>query len=778
MSHEIYYTSAPRGILPGSQGFCVVASTPNPPQPLLDALTSLSSYREMFSLHDPLASQNPVNYSHLTIGVGPKTYHILSRVCFAGADYTHRTNLFAHHWALEATELPAQSPAWILSQPQAMATHFQGEPTWLPANRLLPVGVDQAQVCRCWQQATGDAGWAGVLVERFLSQPQQPTHLIVPLGLDTLGLFQEAAALLPQAQRWRVSFSTYFTKLPPGVNCHWRSVVEGTPEAKSIAQTYPNSVIDLTRPLPAASGGEYVSAARSGQPHARTVETVAPAPISSGPSLAPNPVPTQQPPSSYQSVPPPLEQPPELGSPVAQQQRLAVLAFAGVLMLGLLVGGIWIGTSGILAQNSAEPEPDRLENRKTIPPPFPRRQPREQPPRTTGKSTQQDDDSEPDKNRVRFEDSTGKSEPNTKSKTEPNDAKPDVEKPQPDPKPMPEPPKPTLDDWFAELPEHLSLPFPPGNKPYNLLLSNEVDLTAHGLEIKLETLFEVKKLEIQPIAKHTYRVVLLDSMTSQPIAKLRLTPEAVQLDWNPISKSKEADPIPKIETEDDYLQRWGYLSCSWLTVRRSGSQDSGKRIQLFEPAELPTFRIENIETLEQATHPVVENLPVEIGRMQTFLDRQGLIEPTWQVLRNEQYQNHRYWEAPLYTDSGEVGPAIRLSIQPVKKSSEQLGSQFQLMRSHHYLWYSLQRGGVKWNEGYLPQGKSFQKVSEDFQTLEPDADNMNWKRLKRYVEGLKQFFQSDVTFKPISYRYAIEQKDHPEPFVLIKAPKAQEEKPQ
>ena len=53
MSQELHYTSVPRGLKPGSRGFCTVALTPHMPGPLVDRLEALSGYQPVFPPHDP-----------------------------------------------------------------------------------------------------------------------------------------------------------------------------------------------------------------------------------------------------------------------------------------------------------------------------------------------------------------------------------------------------------------------------------------------------------------------------------------------------------------------------------------------------------------------------------------------------------------------------------------------------------------------------------------------------------------------------------------------------
>jgi len=264
MLQEIYYTSAPRGLKAGSRGFCTVVSTPGMAKNLADRLEALSGYRHVFAPHDPQAACNPILWSHLRLSVGGRPYHVLSRIGDAGLDYTQRTNKFAHHVVLDAVDLPPAGPAWLLAAPGFMQSTWDGEPRTLAAVRRPPSGSNAPAVCNAWQQLTDDAGWGGTLAETALPDGRRQAVVVFAPGVDILPLVAESLALLPPALRWDVTFSTYFTKLPPGVECKWRFVVQGSPEAAAARATPQTLLINLCAPLPAAKGGALVETARTG----------------------------------------------------------------------------------------------------------------------------------------------------------------------------------------------------------------------------------------------------------------------------------------------------------------------------------------------------------------------------------------------------------------------------------------------------------------------------------------------------------------------------------
>jgi hypothetical protein len=265
MSHELFYTSSPSGLKPGSKGFCTVAMTQGLSAQFAERLESLSGYRFAFEPGSAQAALNPVQWAHWRVTVAGKTRSVLSRVASAGADYSGRSNKFAHHLVLEPGEQSAGGPAWLMKQPALLAREWAGKPAWIPTGRPVPAGDRKAGVCGAWATAAGDAGWGGVLAESFLKEPNKPAVIIGTPQTDFLYLFEEAIALLPASHRWQVTFSTYFTDLPAGLICAWRGVLAESAVARdALKQPGRFMVIDLTSEPGMAPTSPLVELARSG----------------------------------------------------------------------------------------------------------------------------------------------------------------------------------------------------------------------------------------------------------------------------------------------------------------------------------------------------------------------------------------------------------------------------------------------------------------------------------------------------------------------------------
>ncbi|HET6429235.1 MAG TPA: hypothetical protein VFJ30_12535, partial [Phycisphaerae bacterium] len=268
MSSELIYTSAPRGLKPNTSGFCTVAVTAGMSRPVMQSLEKFSAYEFHFGLSDPRAADNPANFMHMPLTIGGRPMHLLSRIAFAGPDYSGRANKIAHHFLLSAEELPTAGPAEAIRQLAAEGRFlpaWDGEPGELPPRPLPPAPVSPGPAA-AWRTMTGDAGWAGMLVKAFRENARVPAYLLFQPGADILPLFAESLALLPPELRWEVGFSTYYyaNLLQSDGKLHWRAVVAGSAMARTDVVKYPDAVIlDLTAPLGAVPDNPYVTAARA-----------------------------------------------------------------------------------------------------------------------------------------------------------------------------------------------------------------------------------------------------------------------------------------------------------------------------------------------------------------------------------------------------------------------------------------------------------------------------------------------------------------------------------
>lgn len=264
MSVELLYTSAAQGLKQGSRGFCTVLSTAGMPINLATRLEGLSAYRHQFPPNHPDANQNPVCFSHLRFGIGGRQVSILSRISDYGIDYSQRTNKLAHHVVLDAQELTPAGPAWLMEHGKIFRDAWSGQCETPATGPAIAMQNQSPRVCMEWGHRCGDAGWGGVVADAFMQSGSKPLWIVYGLSQSQqlLRLLNESIALLPVDQRWRATFSTYATNLPPDADCKVRCVLQGTDEARLAPAR--GAVIDLTKPLPAPPATANVTAAREG----------------------------------------------------------------------------------------------------------------------------------------------------------------------------------------------------------------------------------------------------------------------------------------------------------------------------------------------------------------------------------------------------------------------------------------------------------------------------------------------------------------------------------
>lgn len=209
-------------------------------------LESLSGYRHLFTPGSPEAAKNPVVYSFLQVKVGGEQRLVLSRVADTGVDYSGRSNKLAHHISLPANSQAVSGPTRLLLDKQFFCSHWQGDPKLLKPRPLLK-NVSAPKPCKFWQKVTGDAGWAGDLIDAC--QTGKIIYLIVEPTTPAAALLHEALSLLPQQKQWQTTFSSFYRRLPPNVQCQIRCVMADSPEIEMTRQSQNNVVWDLTKPL-------------------------------------------------------------------------------------------------------------------------------------------------------------------------------------------------------------------------------------------------------------------------------------------------------------------------------------------------------------------------------------------------------------------------------------------------------------------------------------------------------------------------------------------------
>ena len=263
MAQELIYTSAERGVRLGTSGFCTVAHTRGMLPQTMQLLEALSTYRMPMGMTEWQTA--PVVWSHLRWqGVG-RNMDVLSRIGAAAADHTNRTNKLAHHLLIDARERPAGGPAWLCDAEGLFVSDWSGEPRLIDAPRELPTGDETEFRADTWKLVTGDAGNAGMLASWTMQSPERVTVIVFTPEMPMLALLREALRLLPVAQRWNVTFSSYFTTLPAGAACQWRCCLADSDELQAQKRIPRVRIMDLTAPLPPPEeGNPQVIAARNG----------------------------------------------------------------------------------------------------------------------------------------------------------------------------------------------------------------------------------------------------------------------------------------------------------------------------------------------------------------------------------------------------------------------------------------------------------------------------------------------------------------------------------
>ena len=278
MAKELIYTSVPEGLKAASSGFCTVAVTAGLSKPAVLKLEMISGYRFAFDLSDSNVEDNPDNFAFTSLSIAGERYYVLSRIAYCGADYSGRINKIAHHFLLSKNEQLMAGPASMALQMSKIGifkSKWDKPPAELASIDLINSlqANERVSVLTSWQEIAGDAGWAGKLAEAYYKDSQVPSFLLYSPGMSILSLFHEAMSIIPEQDRWKISFSTYYSQGTSESFCNWRGILKGS-DAERECLKYPGAlVIDLTKTQSELSESNFINAARN----ARVIEFPKPA---------------------------------------------------------------------------------------------------------------------------------------------------------------------------------------------------------------------------------------------------------------------------------------------------------------------------------------------------------------------------------------------------------------------------------------------------------------------------------------------------------------------
>ncbi len=265
MPRELIYTAADEGMdgLRGCLCYAGASSDALSNKILLQNLLPINNYQELYKVGNPKVHGNPIGFSHYRVIAGVRDASVISRIGPAPL-YANRSNFIAHHVIIEDKEKAQAGPAWAIK-------NFKFRDSWSPQigrldTQRLAMGSLEPRVCNYWKSIAGDAGWAGWLAERAKSN--KITYVLYPNHLEPLVLLQEAIALLPEHQRWNITFSTFYTLGGRGPGCSLRFIPSDADAiaAPFVDKTFHDGVLNLSRSLGKAPAGDLVNLARGEKP--------------------------------------------------------------------------------------------------------------------------------------------------------------------------------------------------------------------------------------------------------------------------------------------------------------------------------------------------------------------------------------------------------------------------------------------------------------------------------------------------------------------------------
>ncbi|MEY4394179.1 MAG: hypothetical protein RL595_1428 [Planctomycetota bacterium] len=220
MAKQLIYSAVDEGIDGGRSSLCYAAASEGAllNRLVLQNILPINSYQQLYKYPATGPDPNPVNYCHYRLPAGPTEISVLSRICAAPL-YGGRSNFFAHHIIVDGNEQKSAGPAQII-------TKLPFKSNWDNIQKLPLISIPNLnpteRLAKNWKAFGFDPGWAGWLAEKSVAG--SVVHILYPSGINPLLLISDAISVLAEHQRWKVTFSTYYTLGGNGPKCTWRFI--------------------------------------------------------------------------------------------------------------------------------------------------------------------------------------------------------------------------------------------------------------------------------------------------------------------------------------------------------------------------------------------------------------------------------------------------------------------------------------------------------------------------------------------------------------------------
>lgn len=245
MALQLVYTSNPVSLTVGRSGFSTVARCENMSDKLVAQVEKCGIFD---SIKFPI-------YSHRIVEANGKRWHVLSRVCDSGVDYTNRNNYLAHHLVISQDEIASLGvSADILLNWNGWLDSWNREPTYLPEVDLSKVPRTSSVPAQNWKMMFQDAGYASVLgtSSSLIRAEAYDSKKLLELFGESLSLFVNSV------DSWECTYTTRFCDGANPMDYLWKVV-----NAPSFEQSIAVDII--SKKCVPISEGRASSYARSGK---------------------------------------------------------------------------------------------------------------------------------------------------------------------------------------------------------------------------------------------------------------------------------------------------------------------------------------------------------------------------------------------------------------------------------------------------------------------------------------------------------------------------------
>lgn len=251
--YELIYSSSSENFLSEDPCLVPVAWTEGMPGTFISIVDAMMEYIEAAVSYLAEVPDRNAIYLKRKVFLGEKKFCLLIKIFFIGTDHCGKNQILIHHFFFDShdKEFAASGASFTF-----MLDDNNFLESWDCKASLLSPFIARHKmlsnnIALQWQSLAGDAGWAGVIAEKFLENSSEPFFVECPDEVPAYiiaELIAEVARLIPHSKHFEFTYNSLFLQEKQNWDCFLRFCPVNSTPIKELKEKKSENFISFIQP--------------------------------------------------------------------------------------------------------------------------------------------------------------------------------------------------------------------------------------------------------------------------------------------------------------------------------------------------------------------------------------------------------------------------------------------------------------------------------------------------------------------------------------------------